>query len=224
MKLNNFSAILIAVILAAVASLSFLVATVTALFIAAYLFTLFAIAVMLCGTVFLMRNMRTYPWGAALPLTTFAYLVTEFVVSLAAVVLEQAAHIAIPVKWFILIQAVIFAVFAIRLILLNVGRAEIERVEEKVKVKTFDWKALIVDLEALAAQSPDVKPLLEAAKYSDPVTSPALAEYDAKIRDGVVALEQAVAGNDGARVSELCVTLTRQIKDRNNRAKLLKAK
>ncbi|MDR3289498.1 MAG: hypothetical protein LBT22_08735 [Peptococcaceae bacterium] len=220
MNLNKTSAALIAVILAAVASLAFLVVEVTALFVTAYIFTLFAIAVMLCGNLSLLNNPRTYPWGAALPQSTFTCLVVSFVVSLLAVVLEQAAKMAVPVKWFVIAQAIIFAVFAIRLIMLNAGRTEIERVGDNVKATTFDWKMLLTDLEALAAKSPDVKPLLEAIKCSDPLTSPALAEYDNKIRDGVAALELAV--NTGGGVDDLIAALLRQLKDRNNRAKLLK--
>jgi hypothetical protein len=222
MKITKISAILIAAILAIVASLAFLVVEVTALFIAAYIFALLAIAVMLCGNLFLLNNTRSYPWGAALPQTTATYLIFEFAVSLIAVILEQIAKVTVPAKWFVIVQVVILAVFAIRLIMLNAGRVEIERVGDKVKANTFDWKMLIADVEALAAKSPDVKPLLDAVKYSDPVTSPALAEYDGKIRDGVAALEQAVDGGNAERVSELCATIQRQLKDRNNRAKLLK--
>jgi hypothetical protein len=108
------------------------------------------------------------------------------------------------------------------LIAVDLGRGEVERIDEKIKLKTFDWKMLVIDVEALTAKSLDLKPLLDAVKCSDPVTSSALAEDDEKIRDGVAALELAIGAGDSARVNELLITLQRQIKDRNNRAKLLK--
>jgi hypothetical protein len=222
MKLNKTSAVLIAVVLAAVASLAFLIADVTALFIAAYVFTLIGIAAMLCGNLFLLNKARSYPWGASFPQTTFKYLVTSFVMSAVAVILEQAAGAAIHVKWFLIAQVVILAAFALRVIAMNAGRAEIERVEDEVKADMLGWKMLILNLEALAARCPEVKPLLEAVKYSDPVRNPALAEYDDKIRDGAVTLEQAIDVGDGERISELCTKTIAVVNARNNRARIIK--
>lgn len=222
MKLNKTSAVLIAVILAIVASLAFLVANVTALFIAAYVFTLLGIAAMLCGNLFLLDKARSYPWGAAFPQTTFAYLVTSFVVSAAAVILEQTVGAAIHTKWFVIAQIVILAVFAIRIIAMNAGYAEIERVDDKVKADTRGWKLLTLDLEALAAHAPEVKPLLEAVKYSDPVTRPALAEYEGGIYEGAAELKRAVNADDTVRVSQLCAGLLLSVKERNSRARVMK--
>jgi hypothetical protein len=220
--INKTSAVLIAVILAAVASLAFLIVKVTALFIAAYVFTLFAIAAFLCGNLFLLSNTRAYPWGAALPYTAAAYLAVELVLSALAIVLEQGAHISVSTTWFTVAQCVTLAVFAIRVITLNAGRVEIERVEEKVKANTVDWKTLAAELEALSARAPVVKPVLEAVKYSDPVTSPALTEYDAKLREDVAALANAVNAGDDAKAAEFAAVLRLRVKDRNNRARLLK--
>jgi hypothetical protein len=222
LKLNKTSAVLIAVILAAVASLAFLIADVTALFIVAYVFTLIGIAAMLCGNLFLLNNARAYPWGAAFPQATLAYLVTSFVVSAAAVVLEQTVGIAIHAKWFVIAQVVILAAFAIRVIAMNAGRAEIERVNGKVRADTRGWRTLILDLEALAARCPEAKPLLEAVKYSDPVTSPELAECEAGILEGAAELKHAVAAGDDARVSQLCSKLLLSVKERNDRARSVK--
>jgi hypothetical protein len=222
MSIYKKSAVTIAAILATVATLAFLVVNVTPLFIAAYGFTLLAIGVLLWVNLFLIDNARTYPWGAALPQMAASYLGVEFSVSLAAILLEQLAKIVIPAKWFVVIQALILSIFAIRLILLNAGRVEIERVEHQVEANTHDWKFLVADIEALATKSADVKPLLDAVKYSDPVTSNALTEYDAKIRDGVSALAIAVEIGDAAKVAETLPPILRQIQDRNRRAKLSK--
>jgi hypothetical protein len=221
-KLNKTSAAAIAVVLAIAASAMFLIVRVTPLFITAYLFTLLGIGVMLGGNIFLLKKANTYPWGAALPQTAFNYLITQFIVSLVVSLLEQVVKLTLPTVWFIVIQVLILAAFAIRLIVLNAGRAEIERVDARVKAGTNNWRTMVLDLEALAAISPEIKPLQDVMKYSDPVAIPAIAEFDEKIRDGVAALKQSVTGGDAARVSELCAALTRQIKERNNRLKMLK--
>jgi hypothetical protein len=88
------------------------------------------------------------------------------------------------------------------------------------------WKSLIVDVDAIAQSTPefskDIKPVIDAIKYSDPMSNSQLAEYEDAIKDSIIRLNQAAAEKEADRVSELCVTLQRQIKDRNNRVKLLK--
>jgi hypothetical protein len=213
------------VILAAVASLAFLVVEVTALFVAAYIFTLFAIAVMLCGNLFLLNNTHTYPGGAALPQTALTYLVIEFIVSLLAVVPEQITNITIPAKWFVIAQVIILAAFAIRLILLNAGRTEIERVGDKVATKVFFIKLLQIEVEGLASTQTDtevktaLKNLAEKIRYSDPVSSPQLAELEGEITSAVGAIGSATDKQATLSTVEKAAKL---IDTRNRQCKLLK--
>jgi hypothetical protein len=219
---NKKTAILISIILAAIASLCFLILRVTDIFIAAYIFTLIAIALNLFTWLYLLENSRDYPWAAAIPQQAWAYLGVTTSISIVAVIVDQVKNQKIPVLWFIFVQAVILLIFVIRLIMLSAGKKEIERVGEKVKESTFDWKMLIADVEALAMRCPEVKPLVEAVKYSDPVTSQKIAESDEKIRAGFTELENVVNSGNADRVGELVTALQSKIKDRNNRVKLLK--
>jgi hypothetical protein len=220
--LNTYkkSFILIAAILAVVATLLLIALRGTPLIEFAYVFVLVGIIGLLCSGFFVLKNGGAYPWIAAVPRAAYQYLAANIVISVICVILAGTGLYILPKIWFIVIHVIVLAFFSIRIIMLNAGKQEINRVEEKVRETTFDWKMLRADMEALAEQYSDVKPLLEAIRYSDPVSSPKLAEYDAQIRDGVAVLEQAVA--KGENVAEAVSTLLRRIKDRNNRAKLLK--
>jgi len=220
MKTNRKSLIAIAAIVVVVFTAMFLVVDVTALFVTAYIFALVGVAAVLYAGLYLLKTPQSYPWAAAMPTQTLRWSVIEVIISAGIVLLEQIGVFVLPLGWFVLIQIAVLAFFAVRVVMLNAGRVEIERVDDKVRANTINWKALALDVEALAARSPEVKPLVDAIRYSDPVTSPKLAEYDAQIRNGVTAIEQAV--NSGGDVGERVATLLRQIKDRNNRAKILK--
>lgn len=200
----------------------FFIVSVTPLYIIAYIFALLGIIGLWSSAMFVLKNASAYPWVAAIPIAAIKYLCLELVLSAVFVILEQLGLYSLPTAFFIIAHILILAIFAIRIIMLNAGKKEIERVEGTVKQSTFDWKLLIADIQALAERSPELKSLLDAIKYSDPATPPELAEYDEKIRDGITALEKAVDVGNGTLISELSITLQRQIKDRNNRAKLLK--
>jgi hypothetical protein len=221
MKTNRNAFVIIATIIAVVFTALFLVVDVTALFVTAYIFAILGVVGLLFTSLFLLKTPRSYPWAAAIPAQTLTWLIIEVVVSAVFVLSEQLGAFSIDVQWFVLIQIVILAFFAVRVVMLNAGRVEIDRVGDKVSENTLDWKTLIVDVETLAARSPEVKPVLDAIRYSDPVTSPKLAEYDATIRDSVVALTQAI-DNGGGDVGTLVTQLVRQVKDRDSRANLLK--
>jgi hypothetical protein len=71
----------------------------------------------------------------------------------------------------------------------------------------------------------DIQPVADALRFSDPMSHPSLESYENDIKDSLVRLEQAVSEKDAEnaeKISALCVTLLRQIKDRNNRVKLVK--
>ncbi|MDR0905079.1 MAG: hypothetical protein LBN00_02685, partial [Oscillospiraceae bacterium] len=153
-------------------------------------------------------------------------LITEVIVSAVFVLFEQIGTFSLPIVWFILIQVVILAIFAIRTLTLKAGQEIIENRGAVVAEKVFVWKSLIVDVETIMQSTPefskDIKPVVDAIKYSDPMSNPQLAEYEDAIKDSIIRLNQAAIEKEADRVSELCVTLQRQIKDRNNRVKLLK--
>jgi hypothetical protein len=218
---------LIALIMAGVASLPFLVVReVTTLFLIAYGFTLLGIAAFWWSGMSLVGNAERYPWGMAFPATVCRYLIVEVVFSAVFVLLEQLSLFRLPVTWFSLIHAVILAFFTIRLVLLKSGGEIIERrgavIRENVSALSFLRADVSAILEKMPGMARDIQPVADALRYSDPMSHPSLAPYENAIKDGVIQLEQAASQNDTEKISSLCVTLLRQIKDRNNRLKLVK--
>jgi signal transduction histidine kinase len=224
---NKKYATLIALIFASVASLFFLIAReITPLFWIAFAFALIGIGGFWFGAVYLLSNMRVYPWFAIFPAQLLHYLIVEVLFSAVFVALEQFSVFRLPPVWFFLIHALIAAYFAVNLVLLKGGKEIIERRGAEVQEKTQALAFLLADVSAVLDRTPEmakgIRPVAEALRYSDPMSHASLEAYENEIKDGVARLEQAALEKDGEKISALCITLLRQIKDRNNRAKLLK--
>ncbi|MDR1622912.1 MAG: hypothetical protein LBS00_11110 [Synergistaceae bacterium] len=218
---------LIALIMTAVVSLLFLVIReTTTLFWIAYGFALLGIAAFWWSGMSLAGNVESYPWGMAVPATVCRYLCIEVIFSAVFVLLEQASLFRFPATWFFLIHAVILAFFGIRLVLLRGGGEIIERRGQEVRENVGSLSFLRADVSAILEKTPgmarEIQPVADALRYSDPMSRPSLAPYENAIKDSVIQLEQAASQNDEEKISSLCVTLLRQIKDRNNRLKLVK--
>ena len=110
--------------------------------------------------------------------------------------------------------------------LLKGGEEVIERRDRAVRENVAALSLLRADVSAILEKMPgmarEIQPLADALRYSDPINHPSLTSYENAINDGVIQLERAASQNDTEKVSSLCVTLLRQIKDRNNRLKLMK--
>jgi len=82
-----------------------------------------------------------------------------------------------------------------------------------------------LDVESILADHPEhakpLKQVIEALKYSDPMSSPALALYEEEIHRSIFAMH-GLEDNDSANIPKICATLLTQIKERNNRAKVMK--
>jgi len=129
-------------------------------------------------------------------------------------------------SWFILIHVILLGFFSSLLILQKGGKDIIQPLEERAKEKYADFRLIQLDVETIKARVPnqaeEIQAVIDALRYSLPTSHDSIAQYENKIKDSVVMLEQAAESNDNAKISELCNTLLRQIKDRNNRAKTVK--
>jgi len=216
----------IVIIMAAVATAFFLVVEVTPLFITAYIFAIIGIALFFVGNIYLFFNGKSYPWFAAFPMTIWRYLIAQLTVSAILVISENLFDKSLPVGWFLLFHIILLGYFGVHLILQKGGKEVIEELEERVKEKYIDLRMVQLDVEAVRERVPDqakeIGAVVDALRYSMPMSHDLIKPYEDKIKDSVVLLEQAADNNDAAKISEICVTLLRQIKDRNNRAKLVK--
>lgn len=136
-----------------------------------------------------------------------------------------AVFMAFPLtaSWIaIVVCALILGISAICLIGTETGREEINRVEEKVEKKVFYIKSLQVDIEMLANSETDIDTkaaltrLAEKIRFSDPMSSDALADLEAEIIEKVKELKTA------DNKSEIITVLDSLITERNKKAKILK--
>ena len=147
----------------------------------------------------------------------FRYLVIQ-VIAFAVFMIFPALPTWIP----IVVCSVILGGSAICLIGTETGREEINRVEEKVKSKVLYIKSLQVDVEMLAETESDptikaeLTKLAEKIRFSDPVSSDALAEIESEIVNKIKEIE---ASKD--KLAIIAVT-TALVEERNKKAKILK--
>jgi hypothetical protein len=147
----------------------------------------------------------------------FRYLVIQ-VIAFAVFMIFPAQPTWIPV----VVCSVILGGSAICLIGTETGREEINRVEEKVKRKVFYIKSLQVDVEMLTETESDptikaeLTKLAEKIRFSDPVSSDALAEIESEIVNKIKEIE---VSKD--KLAIIAVT-TALVEERNKKAKILK--
>lgn len=139
-------------------------------------------------------------------------------------VVALAVFTAVPTlpAWSAIVAcAVILGVSAVCMIVGEVGRNEIERVETKVQRKVSFIKELQSDVELLADIETDtdtktaLQQLAEKIRFSDPMSNDALAEIEKVITDKVSELK--TASSKMAVIKEIISLLA----DRNKKAKIL---
>lgn len=140
-------------------------------------------------------------------------------------VIAFAVFMAFPLlpTWIpIVICSVILGISAICLIGTEIGREEINSVEERVEKKVFYIKSLQVEVELLAESEndPEIKAellkLADKIRFSDPMSSDALAEVEAGILKKVNELKTAEN-----KLSVIAAT-SALVAERNKKAKILK--
>lgn len=104
----------------------------------------------------------------------------------------------------------------------------VSEVGEKVKINTAFMRTITVDASNLMmrAKSEDAKKatkqVYEALRYSDTVSSPALADEDDRIKSMFSLFRESVIADDDEKISLAKDELLILIKERNNKCKLLK--
>ena len=138
------------------------------------------------------------------------------------------ALLPIP-KWIgIIICAVILIYSAMSVAAPKVAATEVERIDKEVKEKTFFIKSLTIDAETLTDRAKDeetkaaCRKVAEALRYSDPMSSSALATSESAITIKFSSLQSAVMGGDKEKSLAEAEELIILINDRNRKCKLLK--
>ena len=122
----------------------------------------------------------------------------------------------------VVVCAVILAISALCVIAGQAGANEINRVEEKIKVKRAFIQFLQTDIEMLAETETDaetkaaLKKLAEKVRFSDPMSHEMLGELESRISAKVE--EMKTATDKKALIEEITTLLT----ERNKKCKILK--
>lgn len=131
--------------------------------------------------------------------------------------------------WLGLILCFVFLCFYAISVIKAVAAGDIVgEIDDKVKEKTLFVKSLTVDAESLMvrAKSEPVKAackkVYEAVRYSDPMSSDALAEMETQITLRFSAFGKAVAADDAEEAKSVGEEVVVLLDDRNKKCKLLK--
>lgn len=135
---------------------------------------------------------------------------------------------SVPVVAIIVIEYLILAFTGISVLKANAAAEIVNEVGEKVKEKAQFIKLTTADAQNLmnSAKSESVKSackkVYEALRYSNPMSSEALAREEAEIADKMAELSSAVASDNADFAESISNEITALVKARNNKCKALK--
>lgn len=115
----------------------------------------------------------------------------------------------------------IFAFNALALVKATAAAAIVEETDRKIEIQTGFMKSLAAKAEVLAASTEDpvikaeCKRVFEEAKYSDPMSSPALASLEGRIAVKAEDFAAAVQSGDAETVKKIAAETIALIKERN---------
>jgi hypothetical protein len=222
---NKQGVLLISAIMAVVATALFFVIPVSLTFFVAYFFTLLAIALFFFGSLYMLSNPQSYPWLAAFPMIIWQYLVTQLLLSASFVIRDMFFTGMFPVGLFVFLHILLLGVFSVKLIFVKSGKEIIETKDDEIKQKVNLIRLMQADVESILRGNPEyekpLKQVIEAIKYSDPMSHSSLGFYDDDIQR-LIASMVASDYNDPTDIPKICEKLLRQIADRNSRVRLMK--
>ena len=130
--------------------------------------------------------------------------------------------------WFNVIVAVVVLAYYAFAVFRTLAAAEmVMEVEKKVEQSTEFIRMMTAKAKALEESAPEefcplVKKIYESLRYSDPMSSGAVAELDAKIREKYELFTDAIKKNAKTEAEEFAEELCVQIKERNEVCKVSK--
>lgn len=190
-----------------------------------YGFSMAAILLMI-GVVFYTlgrEGLRSKVYGWPLISLVWRYLIAQLITSLV-----EMAFPSIPFQYGIVLNAILLGFCLIGLIAIDIGKEEIECIDKKIKEKVFYIKSLQADVEGIVRRSADettkklLNDLVEAIRYSDPMSSPQLKVIENKIEAKVAVLMEDVSTSDFVSIKSVCDELQQLITERNKKCKILK--
>ena len=173
--------------------------------------------------VFADGNAKKMFYNISLIRTSYIGLIVSFVVGGLCIIVTP-----LPYWVGVVACAIVLALNVLTVLKATAAIDEVERIDNKVKTQTSFVKSLIIEADTLmtSAKSEAVKAecrkVYEAIRYSDPMSSDALASIESQISAKVAELSVVVKADDFTSVTEIANEVVILIGDRNKKCKLLK--
>jgi len=218
-RINKTTAVTVPVVLVVLFTLAFLVTGKTPITSTAYAVGLAGSVLFCAGNLFFIGARAGYPWIAAIPMTLWRYIIISTLLSGVFVIGEKllpAFHI--PVLVMLIGHIAVFAFFFVMLLLMHTGQEYIAQVDQNVAVKRRFIKELSNDLLLIKENAPqvakkDIQMIIEAVRFSDPMSNDTVSALENDITDNVARLR---LHKEEKQISALCVEILKQVKERNN--------
>lgn len=152
------------------------------------------------------------------------YLLVQIIVSL----IMMALSIIVPIWLALIIQAIILAAAGVGVIAADVMRNEIQRQDTVLRKDVSAMRTMQSKMRMVAGQcadteiTEDINRLSEALRYSDPVSSQAIAGIEMELSNLIDELQQAVMDQEYSSARELCKKALLTLEERNRLCKLNK--
>ena len=190
-----------------------------------YIFITLAFAGQLICAYFALKDndlKRTF-YNISLLTTSYSGLILSFVFGGLCMLISP-----LPYWVGIILCAIVLAANVIAVVKASAAIDLVSEVDEKVKENTFFIKSLTVDAESLVSRAKSegvktaCKKVYEAARYSDPMSSSALASVESEITINLSKLSDAVISDNFDVATECASELVVLFNERNRKCKLLK--
>ena len=211
---------------ASAASVFFIASQKTLLAIVSYIFLLADTAIasaMLWQTA--TGKIGKYLANAAMALALKSGLALSVAVCIAFPILEAVGLFAMPVKWFCVIQCLLFAAMGMTALAIGAGGGEISRVGNSREAATGNWKALRADIESIAASAPqeirrEIEEVRDAMRYANPMMSSG--DHEMIIGHDLIELGSLIDERRFDEARSLCAKITGMVRERSIRQKLVR--
>lgn len=169
------------------------------------------------------KEVKTIIQGFSVATVTTLYFVAQLVLSFVFMLMTF-----LPTSVVAILEVLLVATYLVFIVLSVTGINVVNNIEKVQKEKVYFVKSIAVDLDLVANKLADdaskklVAKLAESVKYSDPMSSPALAGLESQISIKVEELKVAADENDYEKVSTSATKIEQLFAERNEKCKLLK--
>lgn len=167
------------------------------------------------------KNLSVRAVFFGIPLGAFSvyFVAAEFFASMVFMIFRRQAG----VKAAVFVQAILLCVFIVIAVISIMARDAVQHVDSKIKENVSFIKGINVDVEMLLQRSSDaevkgaLRKLSETIKYSDPMSSSAVATQEQMIMQYLTELRVKFDAGDMAAVKELCPKIELLFVERNTK-------